>query len=357
MHNARIRILRALTNPSVKLHDPQIIQALTECIRTIASHGELNEAHALMNKFSHSDIPKLQLSFLAGLEESKNITWDAVSMVEKLDPLASEEISESLIRIYSVHGWHPDTFSGKEELIRFGSSRPDLIIPLIGCLRKIKSERKFTWNLHKSYCVAHPTDPPVLTEHIATMCGINGWFQRVPLVLSRLGPNALSPLAAKFLIKAYCHHPLGGEMNIEVDKLVRMVGDMSPPHSELIPALVDFHSLNAQFRAAVELLESVDETNMSMFRPLFKRAKHAKLFFLVLNIARTRLGEIVLRDPRVAEKCLDFALSSPATLVTVLEWFHVEKVPVSVVNRSRIRAAGTTPRIKELLEMIEKNSI
>jgi hypothetical protein len=357
MHNARIRVLRALTKPSVKLDDPHIIQAVSECVRTIASHGELSEANALMNKFSTFDPPKLQLCFLAGLEESKNISWDAISMVEKLDPLASEEISESLIRIYSVHGWHPDKFSAREELIQFGSSRADLFIPLIGCLRKIKSQKKFTWNLYKSYCVSHPTDPPILTEYIATMCGINGWFQRVPLVLSRLGPNASSPLAAKFLIKAYCHHPLGEEMNNEVEKLVRLVGDMSSPQSELIPALIDFYSLNGQFRAAVDLLESADETNMSMYRPLFKRTNHAKLFFLVLNVARHRLGETVLRDSRVAEKCLDFALSSPATLVTVLEWFHVEKVPVSVVNRSRIRAEATKPRIKELLEMIEKNSI
>ncbi len=375
MHDARLGVLRALVEQR-NLRNP--VLALVELL---TKNNQMKESVALINKYSKIDRTDLVRALLQGVVSSvpPTVTWRMSDAIHELiDPKKNSMnrvLLHQLAHVYSVHGIHP-----KQEKLLSGSI-PELkrvlqasdSVLLIGCLRKLKSERQFLWDTYVKYWLLHPKDSPLLTQYMAEICAINGWFNRVDQVLNRCHDSVIiSKFTAAKFVKAFCHFPLGEGARAVIDRIVEMSDPAKCEKEEkqgsclLGVCLVEFYAINGQYSTAYQYLEWLyrnddSESLLNGFRLLLKRVPDAKLFFALLSLARREFKvNPLVQDKRVLDKALRLASGSPRTLLSLLEVCFVDKIEVNVLQRSRAMEVATASRskylkrISELLELLEK---
>ena len=359
-HAARIALLH-----SVKATGRITESAVGECVLSLARNGDIVDAMRMINRYQ---LPHLSTHVIHGVSENGSGRMAQKFLTEFVNPqsLSIRDV-ENLMKIFSVHGIHPrhvfrdHLIDLAKEAVKKDSTYAPLVI---ACLRRVREERKFLWDLFSSVDNAHGAD---MTAHIAQVAGINGWGEdRVKLILSRRS-CPLSDLSASMLIKAVSHYPGTGSLSL-VDEIIAATQNPKLNEEPLVSAIVAFHAVNKQFDKIEDLVRSSVKPKFSpcIFHTVLRHTSSDETnFFRFYSLMTDEFR--IKPTPKIVQTGIDLALSTKSAklLVHIRQSAHVAGIHledsqmkrlVSLTNSFQV-PVRVRRRIRETIKLIDPGFI
>ena len=359
-HAARIAVLKLLR----KSDSADVLsQKIKDCIRIQSQLGEIQSSIGITERLIVSvHIPPWEVfgCIIDGLAQAdpkyidSGIVKNVSSLLEGplIDSLTAESIT-NLTRILSYSGI-PENL---RYLVPYMKEKCTDKVRLIGALRTLKSEANFAW---ETFTHISPPDANLLVDFVSVIVAANGWHERVPILLKRIGNTPLNPKVCARLIRAFSHKPLGTETVEHLIKIVSLTrGGID--NIEVKEALMEFYLVNEQWTSVLALIQKEAPSIRSLsddIVALIMGSVNADVFFDFFSVLRFRLKSKALN------RAIEISVRHKSTkqLFEVLEIVYRKKIEVDPVQFARITELTRNPdvpsrvrkRLGSIVEMIEQ---
>ncbi len=355
-HAARISFLHSI-RATGRVTEP----AIRECVFSLAKNGHIRDSMRMMTRY---DSPRLLSSVLAGAAESQygGIPSQLFSQID-FSNIAREDVV-NLMKIFSIKGIHPQhAFRDKLVVLFKRAVEEDSTCArlVIACFRRIKDERKFVWKL---YLGMNGPDDMEITRSVCQIAGINGWGEsRVRLIMSRRsGP--ISEGSAAMLIKALCHHPNTGSVEL-VNEIINITEAANILAEPLLSSIIEYHSVNKRFDEILNLIQSASPTPHIFHIVLRHAVSDEEKFFQLYSIMENEFG--IKPNECIVKAGIDLAINSMSAknLLRILQSAHAAKIRVDDSQMARLVALTNSfqvpvrvrRRIREMIQLLDPSFI